>query len=125
MRRFVLTLGRMRLQRPQGCRCQASHCLHVVLDLCCYLAVANERATDRPLILVALLVLTLALPLVPLSYCKLIGIILHVLYVLVFIHSVDGAATRIDLIALNVCARIPRGLGIVLASRAALPRLPM
>ena len=56
-----------------------------------------------------------------LNYCKLIGIVLHVLYVLVFIHSIDGAAVWIDLIALNVCARIPRGLGIVLASLATLP----
>lgn len=125
MRRFVWSLGRMWLQRPQGCRCQASDCLHVGLDLYCYLTVTNERAADRPLILIALLVLALALPLVPLSRCKLIGVVLHVLYVLVFIHCVDGATAWIDLIALNVGAGIPRGLGIVVACRAVLARLPM
>jgi hypothetical protein len=47
------------------------------------------------------------------------------LYVLVFIHCVDGATAWIDLIALNVGAGIPRGLGIVVACRAVLTRLPV
>ena len=103
MRCLGLPLGRVWLQRPESCRREASNCLHVVLDLSSYFAVADEGATDRPLVLVGLLILTLALPLVALDARKQIRVVLQILCVLILIHRVASGAAWISMAALNVC----------------------
>ena len=123
---LFISLGWLWLKRPEGIGRQATDCLDIILNLWGYFVVSDEGAANRSLC-VALVVLTLALPLIALS--KLIlrwVIILHVLNILVFVHGEWGNAIHGNLVALNVRSWVSsRFWCAVCAARVARPRLPM